>query len=212
MFNGNFKLNVYNRTLGLSPQTSSSSSLPISMCCAPIHLPSQATVWPESWPPLIWTSWMTFYMDFLLLSCSDPFSAYMAVKETSPPALKPFSGWFPCELGRKPQSLKGLTGSAWPQAMPASSSSFHVTCMFTGHISPTVLRVPQNPPRCSVLFPLPCTPVPRLFSWWILYPETLDPSLGSQDKEPFDWRGFPEPQNPDEYFLLSSFRAACACP
>ena len=174
MFNGNFKLHVYNRTLGLSPQTLSSSSLPISMRCAPIHLPSQATIWPESWPPLIWTSWMTFYMAFLLLSCSDPFSAYMAVKETSPPALKPFSSWFPCELGRKPQSLKGLTGSAWPRPC------LHLRASFTLLVcSPAIfhlrfyvfLKIPPGA-QCFSLCHAHLSPGSSSDEFFILRPET----------------------------------------
>ena len=85
------------------------------------------------------------------------------------------------------------------RAMPTSSSSFHVACMFTCHFPSLVLCVPQSPPRCSMLFPLLCTPVPKLFSW-----RTLAHPSGLRIKESFGWGGFPEPLNPYPPFLLQS--------
>lgn len=138
----------------------------------------------------------TTILKWIFYFYSDPFSIY-----TSPLVLKSFSGLFPCALGKKFQSLKWLAGSAWPGPRLYLQAPFMLLACSTCHFPSLVLYVPQSPPRCSVLFPLLCTPVPKLFSWWTLaHPSRLS------IKEPFGWRGFPEHLNPYPPFLLQSSR------
>ena len=97
------------------------------------------------------------------------------------------------------QSLKWLAGSAWPGPRLHLQAPFVLLACSTCHFPSLVLYVPQSPPRCSVLFPLLCTPVPKLFSWRTLaHPSRL------RIKESFGWRGFPEPLNPYPPCLLQS--------
>ena len=100
---------------------------------------------------------------------------------------------------KKSSVLKRTPRFCLTWAMPASSGSFPVACPFTCHFPSLALYVPQSPPRCPVLFPLLCTPVPKLVSWWT----PVRPS-GLRIKESFGWSGFPEPLNPYPPFLLQS--------
>lgn len=133
----------YNSTLGLSSQTlppvfPTQCLVPPFTFLSSHHLAQvMATSFLDQLNGFSTSKWVFYFSSLRTILCT-------AVKETAPPALKPCSGWFPSELGRKPQSLKGLYRPCLHLQLLSCHSFFHLSpsiCSFVySSESPHVLQ------------------------------------------------------------------------